>query len=75
MIKTENFKKVQIKSSAELRLWLERNYNKEESVWLVTFKKQIDGSYVSVQEVLDELLCFGWMTVSGENWTKIELCS
>ena len=61
MTKTENFKKVQIKSSAELRSWLDQNHKKEESVWLVTFKKHIEGSYVSVQEVLDELLCFGWI--------------
>ncbi len=61
MINTENFKKVTVKSSAELRSWLNRNHRQEESVWLVTFKKHIQVGYVSVQEVLDELLCFGWI--------------
>jgi uncharacterized protein YdeI (YjbR/CyaY-like superfamily) len=30
-------------------------------VWLVTYKKHIQDKYVSVDEVLDELLCLGWI--------------
>jgi uncharacterized protein YdeI (YjbR/CyaY-like superfamily) len=61
MIKTENFEKVFIASAGELRDWLWANHALEESVWLVTYKKQVPDKYVSVQEVLDELLCFGWI--------------
>lgn len=61
MIKTENFIQVEIKSSAELRDWLMHNHTQKESVWLVTFKKEIPEKYVSIQEVLNELLCFGWI--------------
>jgi uncharacterized protein YdeI (YjbR/CyaY-like superfamily) len=28
---------------------------------MVTFKKEIIEKYVSVQEVLNQLLCFGWI--------------
>ncbi len=61
MIKTENFQKVEVSSSHELRAWLEDHQSQTESVWLVTFKKSIPEKYLSTDQVLDELLCFGWI--------------
>ena len=60
MLKTENFKKVEIESQEQLRNWLRLNYSQEEGIWLVTFKKSEKEKYVSRDEVLDELICFGW---------------
>lgn len=61
MTRTENFQKVQVSSSQELRSWLAEHYDQPDSVWLVTFKKHTGGAYVSRDQVLDELLCFGWI--------------
>ena len=61
MILTENFDKVEITSVKELRLWLLENHNKSDSVWLVTYKKSEPNKYISRWQVLDELLCFGWI--------------
>ena len=61
MIKTENFAKVEIHNPSDLREWLANHHQQEESVWLVTYKKHIADKYVSTSEVLDELLCFGWI--------------
>lgn len=61
MINSENFQKVEVKSSQELRLWLENHFNQKESIWLVTYKKIEPDKYVSTAEVLDELICFGWI--------------
>ncbi len=61
MIKTENFEKVEISSAEELRGWLLEHHEQEESIWLVTYKKVQPNKYVSTSEVLDELLCFGWI--------------
>jgi len=61
MIKTENFIKVEITSSDELRTWLDQNHSRDEKVWLVTYKKREQGKYVSRDAVLDELLCYGWI--------------
>ena len=61
MLKTENFKKVEIESQEQLRNWLRLNYSQEEGIWLVTFKKSEKKKYVSRDEVLDELICFGWI--------------
>lgn len=60
MIQTENFEKVHVSSSKELREWLHLHHAQQESVWLVTFKKSMPNKYVSTSEVLGELLCYGW---------------
>ncbi len=61
MIKTENFDKIEITKIEELRHWLQNNHTQSESVWLVTYKKDSPQKYVSRWEVLDELICFGWI--------------
>jgi len=61
MIKTENFDKVEISSQEELRSWLMKNHCQPKSIWLVTYKKSEQDKYVSRWEVLDELICFGWI--------------
>ncbi|MEO0812758.1 MAG: hypothetical protein AAFY60_07840, partial [Myxococcota bacterium] len=37
------------------------HHHREEGVALVTFKKHKGSAYVSTSDVLDELLCFGWI--------------
>ncbi len=61
MVKTENFIQIEISAATQLREWLQYNHTQKESIWLVTYKKEVKEKYVSVQEVLDELLCFGWI--------------
>lgn len=61
MIKTENFDKIEVKSSKEIRNWLLKNHDNPASVWLVTYKKSESDNYISSSDVLDELLCFGWI--------------
>ncbi|MDZ7605733.1 MAG: YdeI/OmpD-associated family protein [Cyclobacteriaceae bacterium] len=61
MVKSENFIQVEISSAIQLREWLKQNHNQKDSIWLVTFKNEIKEKYVSTQEILDEILCFGWI--------------
>ncbi len=61
MIETSKFEKIQVSSQDELRSWLLGHHTQKESVWLVTFKKNVEDKYVSTGQVLDELLCFGWI--------------
>ncbi len=61
MIKTKNFIQVEVTDSKQLREWLNNNHTQKESIWLVTYKKEIKEKYISVNEVLDQLLCFGWI--------------
>ncbi|WP_204137538.1 YdeI family protein [Halomicronema sp. CCY15110] len=61
MIKTENFEPVEVTSAQQLRQWLEENHTQPASIWLVTYKKHVGEKYVSVQDILDAVLCFGWV--------------
>jgi uncharacterized protein YdeI (YjbR/CyaY-like superfamily) len=61
MIKTEDFEQVEVTDPQQLRQWLEENHTQTESIWLVTYKKHMGSKYVSVQDILDEVLCFGWV--------------
>lgn len=66
MVRTANFDRVQVESSADLRTWLLDHHDQDDSVWLVTFLKAPIGSpneakYVSRDDVLDELISFGWI--------------
>ncbi|WP_208353231.1 YdeI/OmpD-associated family protein [Pseudaestuariivita rosea] len=60
-IPTERFEQVEVTSKQALRAWLEDNHAQSENVWLVTFKKQVPNKYVSVDEILDEVVAFGWV--------------
>jgi uncharacterized protein YdeI (YjbR/CyaY-like superfamily) len=57
----KELKQVEVSSIEELRKWLENHHQQNESVWLVTFKKLVPNKYVSRWDVLDELICFGWI--------------
>ncbi|MGD1951863.1 MAG: YdeI family protein [Leptolyngbyaceae cyanobacterium] len=61
MPKIQDLNRVEVTSVQELRQWFERNHQQKESIWIVTYKKNVPHKYVSVKEVLDEVLCFGWM--------------
>jgi uncharacterized protein YdeI (YjbR/CyaY-like superfamily) len=66
MVRTENFDQVHVQSAADLRDWLLDHHGQDHSVWLVTYTKAPPGSpnearYVSRDEVLDELVSFGWI--------------
>lgn len=60
-------KKVFFENTSELRSWLERNFDKSESVWLVKWKKGLGKSYISYDEMVDELMCFGWIDSLPKN--------
>lgn len=61
MIQTENFEKIVVSSIEELKDWLHKNHVQKESVWLVTYKKIVPEKHLSTSDVLDELLCYGWI--------------
>jgi uncharacterized protein YdeI (YjbR/CyaY-like superfamily) len=57
----KEFERVQVEGRAKLRTWLNANYTRTESIWLVTFKKHVPDRYVSWDEIVEEALCFGWI--------------
>lgn len=57
----EELERVEVASVDELRTWLAEHHRQDDSIWLVTYKKSAGPAYVSRDEVLDELLCVGWI--------------
>jgi uncharacterized protein YdeI (YjbR/CyaY-like superfamily) len=49
------------KSQREWRNWLEKNHQKEQSIWLVYFKASTKVASLSWSDAVDEALCFGWI--------------
>ena len=52
---------VEVASAHELRDWLAQNHTRDRGVWLVSFKKADPERYLSVGEIVDQCLCFGWV--------------
>jgi uncharacterized protein YdeI (YjbR/CyaY-like superfamily) len=48
-------------SPAELRRWLERHHERETELWVGLYKKNAGKPSVTWPEVVDEVLCFGWI--------------
>ena len=53
--------KIFVQNPQELRAWLQNNHAQTESAWLVKWKKGFGNSYMSYDEMVDELMCFGWV--------------
>lgn len=56
-----NYDRIEVRSIQELHHWLLDNHTSDESWWLVTYKKSVIDKYVDRWDVLDELICFGWI--------------
>lgn len=52
---------IEFRSRASLRRWLSGHHERRESFWLVTFKKHVAEFYIPYGDVVEELLCFGWV--------------
>jgi uncharacterized protein YdeI (YjbR/CyaY-like superfamily) len=45
----------------EWRKWLEKNSIKEKEVWLIHYKKHTGKLGISLEEAVEEAICFGWI--------------
>lgn len=57
----KEFEQVQIENRNQLRDWLAANHTQTESIWLVSYKKHVADKHVSWDEIVEEVLCFGWI--------------
>ncbi len=53
--------RIEFRSRQAIRDWLAENHATAGAFWLVTFKKHVAQHYVPYGEVVEELLCFGWV--------------
>ena len=57
----DDYGQIEVKSADELRSWLQASHQQGVGVWLITYKKHCGERYVAWSDVVDELLCFGWI--------------
>jgi uncharacterized protein YdeI (YjbR/CyaY-like superfamily) len=57
----DRFEHVDVRSVDDLHRWLLARHEQSEAVWLVTWKKAVPDRYVPHEQVLDELVAFGWI--------------
>ena len=43
------------------RGWLAKNHHQKDFVWLILFKKNSETPSVSLQDAIEEALCYGWI--------------
>jgi uncharacterized protein YdeI (YjbR/CyaY-like superfamily) len=51
-------------TAEEWRAWLEENHSSTEDVWLMIYKKHAETPSVTVQQAMQEAICFGWIDSS-----------
>jgi uncharacterized protein YdeI (YjbR/CyaY-like superfamily) len=49
----------------ETRDWFEANHAKAEELWVGFYKKGASKSGITMQDALDQALCFGWIDTKG----------
>jgi uncharacterized protein YdeI (YjbR/CyaY-like superfamily) len=52
---------MQPKDSEEWRNWLTQNHDKTPNVWLTFYKKGSNRKGISLEEAVEEAICFGWI--------------
>jgi uncharacterized protein YdeI (YjbR/CyaY-like superfamily) len=53
--------RVHPKSAAEWRRWLDENHDKEQGVWLVSYKAATGKARISYEDSIPDALCYGWI--------------
>lgn len=54
-------KPIHFATAEEWRYWLEGNHSSAEDVWLMIYKKHAETPSVTLQEAMQEAICFGWI--------------
>ena len=75
MIKIVEPKIVYARTRKTWRAWLQKNHQKEKSVWLIIHNKNSTTKCVNYEEAVEESLCFGWvdsMAKKGDDKSHIQ---
>jgi uncharacterized protein YdeI (YjbR/CyaY-like superfamily) len=62
-----DIQKIFVENVGQLRDWLKINHTQKESVWLIKWKKDYGKHCISYDDIVDELVCFGWVDSLPKN--------
>ncbi len=60
-LRKKEFSEFEPLSRLAWREWLQKNHIRTESIWLILAKKSSGLPFVTIDEVVEEALCFGWI--------------
>ena len=58
---SDAYEQVEVTSAEELRSWLRDNWDRSPGIWLVTYKKAAGEKYLRYDDIVREVLCYGWI--------------
>ena len=58
---SDAYEQVEVVSAAELRDWLREHWDTSPGIWLVTYKKAAGDRYLPYDDIVREVLCYGWI--------------
>ncbi len=61
MTRTDDWPEIEVTSVEELRAWLEAHHDQLQRAWLITWKQADPARHVSYEQLVRQLLCFGWI--------------
>ncbi len=67
----QSLESVEPKDRKALRAWLAKNHDKSPGIWLILHKKGGDRVAIPYTEVVQELLCFGWIDSTPNKLDKL----
>lgn len=56
----DHLEHVEVPTAQALRTWLIEHHDQRDGVWIIIWKKNVPDRYVPHEQVLDELVAFGW---------------
>lgn len=72
-----NNDQLQVKTLKQIQAWLDKNHGRSESVWLVYPKPTSGIGDITMTELIDVLLCYGWIDSLprkvDDTWTSIRI--
>ena len=61
MNKSADVPQIEFRSRQQIRGWLEANHATATTFWLVGYKKHVKQHHVPYGDIVEELLCYGWI--------------
>ena len=58
---SDAYEQVEVVSATELRDWLREHWDSSPGIWLVTYKKAAGERYLAYEDIVREVLCYGWI--------------
>jgi uncharacterized protein YdeI (YjbR/CyaY-like superfamily) len=58
---SDAYEQVEVVTASELRDWLRQHWDSSPGIWLVTYKKAAGERYLPYDDIVREVLCYGWI--------------